>query len=366
MSTSLPDPLETEVEAGGLPVPKKRSTKSVVITSVIGVAIMVGLFAILIPKMGSYEDAVAQLKAIPTGWLLALAGAGVLNIVLYPLTVPAAIPEFRYRHSFIERQSGFLVSNVVPGGGAFAVGTQYAILTRYGVSPTRAAAAVSADAIWTYLLTLGFPALAVVLLVLEGRSTAEYTTLAAVGALAVAASVVAIVVILRSDAGATKVGVLGQRAVGPLFARLRKSPPDVVAALVDFRGHAAQLVRERWIQLTITNTVAQLTPFVVLLCALAGLGSFPAPVTFVELFAAYAIALVLTSFPITPGGLGTVDAALVGLLVAFGCDSTTAVAADLIWRLVWFLPQLFVGMATMGIYLVGKRKAAAPTVTRST
>ena len=41
-------------------------------------------------------------------------------------------------HAFIQRQSGFLVSNVIPGGGAFAVGTQYAILARYGVSATEA------------------------------------------------------------------------------------------------------------------------------------------------------------------------------------------------------------------------------------
>jgi hypothetical protein len=44
------------------------------------------------------------------------------------------------------------------------------------------------------------------------------------------------------------------------------------------------------------------------------------------------------------------------LLVAFGADSSTAVAADLIWRLVWWLPQLIVGMGTMGVYLVGKRR----------
>ena len=48
------------------------------------------------------------------------------------------------------------------------------------------------------------------------------------------------------------------------------------------------------------------------------------------------------------------------LLVAFGADSSTAVAADLIWRLVWFLPQLLVGLVTMGIYLIGRRHSVAP------
>jgi len=351
--------LAAEIESGELPVSKPRSKRSLIITAVVGLVVMVGVFALLFPQMSSYQEALGELSNFTPAWFAALLVAGLLNIVLYPLTVPAAIPKFPYWHSFIQRQSGFLVSNVIPGGGAFAVGTQYAILAHYRVPPSRAAAAVSADAIWTYLITLGFPALGVVLLVIEGRSTAGYTTLAAVGAIAVVVSVIAIVTILRSDAGAERVGRIGQRIATPVFTRIKKDPPDLVAALIDFRGHAAELVQQRWVQLSITNAVAQLTPLLVLVCAMGGLGAFPTPITFIEIFAAYSIALLLTAFPLTPGGLGTVDAALVALLVAFGADSSVAVAADLIWRLVWFLPQLLVGLGTMGIYLVSKRRAEA-------
>jgi uncharacterized protein (TIRG00374 family) len=342
--------------ADDLIAPKPRSKKSLIFTSVFGIVIVVGIFLVLFPKVSSYQDALNQLRDFSVPWLIALAASCLINIGLYPFTVLVAVPGLKYWHGFVQRQSGFLISNVVPGGGAFAVGTQYAILSRYGVSATAAAAAVSADAIWTYLLTLTFPALAVVMLVIEGRSTAGYTTMAAVGAAAVVVSIIAIAVILRSDAGATKVGSFAQRVVSPVMRRLKKAPPDVVTALVDFRGHAYELVRTRWLGLTITNVVAQLTPLLVLLCALAGLGAFPDPISPVELFAAYSIALLLTSFPLTPGGLGTVDAALVALLVAFGADSSTAIAADLIWRLVWWLPQLLVGMVTMGVYSVGKRR----------
>jgi uncharacterized protein (TIRG00374 family) len=96
----------------------------------------------------------------------------------------------------------------------------------------------------------------------------------------------------------------------------------------------------------------------VLLAALAGLKAFPAHLSLVQCFAAYAIALLLTMFPLTPGGLGTVDAALVALLVGFGVDSSAALAADLIWRLVWFLPQLLVGLVALGIYKWDKRNMA--------
>lgn len=342
----------TDIEAL---TPPPRSKKSLIISSIIGIAVMVGVFALLLPKASSYQEAFAQLEHLTPIWLAALLGAGVLNIMLYPFTVTAAIPHFPYRHAFIQRQSGFLISNVIPGGGAAAVGTEYAILAHYGVRPTVAASAVSADAIWTYLLTLGFPALAVVLLVIDGRTTAGYTSLAVIGTVAVIASMLVIALILRSDAGAERVGKFADRLAAPVFRLLHRDAPDLAAALVDFRGNAAQLVRERWRSLTVTNAVAQLTPLVVLYCALGGLGAMPTPISPVETFAAYSIALVLTTFPITPGGLGTVDAALVGLLVAFGADSSTAVAADLMWRLVWFLPQLLVGLVTMGIYMVGRR-----------
>ena len=105
-----------------------------------------------------------------------------------------------------------------------------------------------------------------------------------------------------------------------------------------------------------TNVAAQLTPLLVLWVALAALGATPGTLTLIEIFAAYSIALLLTAFPITPGGLGTVDAALIALLVAFGIESSTAVAADLLWRLFWFLPQLIVGGIALGIYSWDQRQ----------
>jgi putative heme transporter len=336
-----------------------RNRRRLVITSVAGLVVMAGVFFLLMPKASSYEEALGEIADLPVGWAVALVAAGLANIVLYPLTVLVAVPGLTYGQGFVERQSGFLVSNAIPGGGAVAVGTQYAILARYRVPPSRSAAAVSADALWTYLLTLGMPALAVVLLVIEGRSAAGIITVAAIGIAAVAVSVVLTVVVLRSEAGARRVGGWGERVVRPIMHRFNRPTPDLVGALVAFRTSAHDLVARKWVALTITNTVAQTTPFVVLVCAIGGLGELWDPLTLAEIFAAYTVALLLVSFPITPGGLGTVDAALVALLVAFGGSGSVAVAADLIWRVVWFLPQLLVGLVAFGTNLIGRRRVAA-------
>jgi uncharacterized protein (TIRG00374 family) len=346
----------SELVVSDIAAPPRRSRKKTIITTLVGLAIMVAIFAFLFPHLADYQEALTKLGEMPNIWIAALAAAGILNIAIYPFTAIAAIPKLGYRAAFVDRQAGFLVSNIIPGGGAVAVGTQYAILARYGVSAAAAAAAVSADAVWTYLLTLGFPSIAVVLLVIEGRSTAGFMTAAIIGLIVVIISLMVIVTTLRSEAGAIRIAHLAQRPVSAVMRRFKRPAPDLSSILLEFHHHASAMVSTRWRQLTITNLAAQLAPLLVLWLALIGLGAFPEPLTIVEIFAAYSVALLLTSFPITPGGLGTVDAALVALLVSFGVDSSTAIAADLVWRIVWFLPQLLVGAGAMGIYWWDRRK----------
>lgn len=337
---------------------KNKSRKKTIITTIVGLVIMVAIFAVLFPHFADYKQALQQLAEMPSIWIAALVLAGIINIAVYPVTALAAIPHIGYRAAFVERQAGFLVSNIIPGGGAVAVGTQYGILARYGVSTASAAAAVSADAVWTYLLTLGFPSIAVVLLVIEGRSTAGFALAAGIGLAVVIVSLIVIIMTLRSEEGALRIARFVQRPVSAVYSRIKRNAPDLSSVLLEFHQHASAMVATRWRQLTITNLAAQLTPMLVLWCALAGLGAYPDPLTLVEIFAAYSVALLLTSFPITPGGLGTVDAALVALLVAFGVDSSTAIAADLVWRIVWFLPQLLVGLGAIGLYWWDRRKDA--------
>lgn len=60
--------------------------------------------------------------------------------------------------------------------------------------------------------------------------------------------------------------------------------------------------------------------------------------------------------PLTPGLLGKVDAALVALLIGFGPASSSGLAADLIWLLAWFVPQLLVGLGALGLYWWDRRR----------
>lgn len=342
---------------------EKSSLRRNLISAVVGLVVMVLLFWFISQNAGEYTKAFAELGSIDTIWRVGIVIASLVNIAIYPLTAIAAIHSLSYLHASLSRQAGFTLSNIVPGGGAVAVATQYAVLARYGVPQARAAAAVSADAIYTYLFTLGAPSIAVLLLVLEGRSTAAFMTTALIGLAAVIISLIVIIAVLRSEESARKIGSWLQRPVNKVFHLIHKTAPDIAAMLSQFHNQASDLIRTRWKSLTITNVSAQMAPMLVLWAALMGLGVTESQLSIIELFAAYSVALVLTAFPITPGGLGTVDAALIALLVAFGVESSTAVAADLLWRLGWFLPQLLVGAVALIKYWWDGRRIRARAAT---
>lgn len=343
--------------------PRPPGPLRIAIAVVVGVGITVAAFAVLIPQLGSYEEAMVRLGEMPGLWIITLVLLGVVNLALYPSTVMVSIDHLRYLPAFIERQTGFLISNCIPGGGVVAVGAQYRILAHYGIRPGVSAAAVTSDAVWTYLITLALPSLAVTGLALRGDDTGKHAgwlvVLAVVGVLAVIISVLLIRFVLRSEGGALRVAHAVLRVIAPISRRLHRKPPDIEDALIVFRLRAHDLIKTRWRMLTVTNIATQLMPFLIVWAALGGLGAFPDEISFVEVFAAYAIAQLLVSIPITPGGLGTVDAALVAMLTAFGVAGPAAVAADLLWRLVWFLPQMLAGVAALLVSIVARRRVAA-------
>jgi uncharacterized protein (TIRG00374 family) len=74
-------------------------------------------------------------------------------------------------------------------------------------------------------------------------------------------------------------------------------------------------------------------------------------VSYIAVFTSFAIARLAGAIPITPGGLGTLDAAFISLLTAFGASSSRALAADLIWRLVVYFLPIIPGIVTYVIWL---------------
>ncbi len=315
-----------------------------IIGGILTIAVLAFVFLGIFPKFADYGSAWKSIQNMSVGAVVALAAATIINIGVYVLPYQAALPGIAYRPAFVVRQTSFMISNVIPAGGAFGLGIQYAMLSGYNFGPAETTTAIAATSIWNLMVTLGLPVLGLVMLVLTGNVTAQLALAAVAGVVILGLLIGALAVVLRSDKWAHKIGGWGDWLV--LRFRPSADPKSATDALVKLRDTVAVLVQTAWQKLTVTSTAQQLCQFSILAVAFYAIAGSDGGLNLAELFAAFAMARLAGFIPITPGGLGTVDAALVGLMVTMGADENQALAADLVWRALSYFPQVFLGIFT--------------------
>ena len=155
--------------------------------------------------------------------------------------------------------------------------------------------------------------------------------------------------IMRSQALAERLGAWGNAAVRPLARRIRRLKDlDVAAPIVKFRREMYDLLRRRWLWLTLAQLGITSSQFLILFAALRGVEGWDQPGTNpIAAFGAFAVSQIMLMVPITPGGLGTMDALMIQLLVSSGTDKGAATAADLVWRATSYVPQIVVGLIAL-------------------
>lgn len=334
----------------------KRKT---IIGAIITVATLAVVFLGIIPKFGSYADAWAEIQQMSTASLVALGLATIITVLVYVLPYQAAIPGLAYKPAFVIRQTSFMISNTIPAGGAFGLAVQFAMLTSFGVALAVATAGIAVTSLWSLLMTLTLPVFGVLAALTTGEIEQRWVSVAIIGIVATVVTVVLLALILRSEPSARRVGELGNRILAPINRR-RAQPWDAVGMTLDLRNSTASVVNERWRWITVSNYLVVLAQFSILWFAIIGVtGRDPSPLTLAGAFAAFAISRMASMIPITPGGLGTVDAALIALLVTFGLTESVAVASTLVWRAASFVPQVCLGVATFVYWRVHAARSRA-------
>jgi uncharacterized protein (TIRG00374 family) len=335
--------------------------------SVVTVAVLVAVFAGVFPRFAHYSQAWSSIQRIPGAALVGLVAAATVNILVGAWPLQAALPGLGYRPAFVVGQTSFAMSNALPAGGALGLGVEYDMLETYGFNAGSAASASAISTIFNVFATLVMPVVGVLALLLTGHVRWGYVLIAAVGSLVVGVTLAAMAAILQSEDGARRVGRGADRYVNALTRRLRHGRSvDITGKVLDFRADVVEVMRTRWPVVIGSTMLPLFTSWSVLFVALSGLehgtraGS---TVTWPESLAAFSFAVVVSFIPVTAGGLGTVDASLIGLLTAFGATGSEALAVDLVWRAATFIPQVLTGALTFLWWRVtaGRRRAAAGT-----
>jgi len=309
-----------------------------------GLAVIVGTFAFVLPQFANYGDVWARVENLSWEWIAVLLATVALNVVTFTPPWMAALPGLGFVQALTVTQASTASTYVAPGGPAVGVGLSAAMLLGWGFSASAVTLAVTLTGVWNQLAILGFPALAFALLTASGGSGAALQTVAALGLTAFVVLAGSFAAAIASARIAAKVGDIAARIVDRLLKVVRRRPVTWDgSSLVRFRAQALGLLRKRWPVLTVATLVGQLSVFLVLLASLRALDVGPGEVSVIEAFAAWSLARVIGSLPITPGGLGLVEVGLTSMLVGFGGNKAGVVAAVLLFRFLTIVPTLLLG-----------------------
>jgi uncharacterized protein (TIRG00374 family) len=247
--------------------------------------------------------------------------------------------------------AGNAISKVAPGGGAVGAALQYKMLVAGGVPGGTAASGLTAVSLLTFASVLALPVFAVPAIVRGGvdRSLVGATIIGAIVFLALFALGA---VCVAFDAPLRWVGRVVQRARNRLR---RHSEPlkGLPSRLLGERDRIVATLGPRWKRALCATIGRWAFDYATLLAALAAVGSRPRPSLVLLAFCA---AQLLAQIPITPGGLGFVEAGLTATLGLAGVSAGNAVLATFAYRLFSYWLPLPAGL--VGAVLHHRRYAA--------
>jgi len=343
---------------------KVHASKRRVLEVAAGLAVVALVFTYFLPKIANYGEVWRVVSTLSWPWILALLAASALFILSDAPPWLAVLPGLGFFDALRMDLAGSALSQVLPGGAAVNVATQYGMLRNWGFEGRPVVLAVSLTTLWSQFATFAFPVLAIALLSLDGGHDGTLRTVALAGLVIVAMLAGALVAVLWSPRMAKRLGDKTARIATRLNAIVHKGPAQWNGDdLARFRSNAIDLLRHRWAALTATTLANQLTVFLVLVVSLRALDITRSEVGLIEAFAAWSLVRALGSIPITPGGVGVQEIALSGALVGFGAHNAAAVAATLLYRALTFLPSVVLGLAAAATYNLSKPRLTTATAT---
>lgn len=332
---------EQEIErAASTPTDSKSLRRTAIWVGITGISLYL-VAPSLIDVFGSWD----RLSDIDPLWFPVMAALLGVSLGCLWWLQKLALPSAPISGVVDSQLAGNALAKIAPGGGAVGAALQYRMLIERGVDRGRAASAITAVNLLTFAVVLGLPLLALPALLAPGTDDQlQRAGLISLGIFVLLSSLAAALVlrepILRSVGRAVQTGRNKLR---------RHSAPS--------RGLPDRLVKERdrllaalgpnWWKALIATSGRWAFDFAILLVALAAVGSYPATGLVLLAFCA---AQVLAQIPVTPGGLGFVEAGLTATLALAGVNPGDAILATFAYRLFTYWLPLPMGMVGLALH----------------
>jgi len=353
VEVSRPDPVAAKAAAikaeQAHPPTWKTVIKRVLVLAVAGLAIYLVLPS-LIAVLGSWP----RLSTLSPIWFTAAFAAELASFTCNFAVQRLALRTRGWFAVVTAGLAGNAVTNSLPGGDAAGAAVQFSMLTTAGFDTDTAAGALTAFSLLGVGGLLALPILALPAMLAGAPVSPGLVHTAVLGIAGFILFAIFGAVLLLTDRPLAVIA----RALQGLANRLRRGRPPLTgldSRVLTERDTIRAVLGEKWWQAVLLITGRLGFDFGCLLAALRATGTQPRPSL---VLLAYSAAAIIALFPITPGGLGIVEASLSGLLILAGVHPSVAVLATLAYRIASYWLPLLAGPPA---YLLFRHRYGTPT-----
>ena len=321
------------------------------------VAVIAGLTIYLVfPAITEVLASWPRLSTLDPRWFALAIGAQVAHFICTFALQRLALRVRAWLPVITSVLAGNAITLIMPGGAAVGAAVQFRMLAASGMDTTSAVGGLAAFSLLGVGGLLALPVFALPVVLFGAPVNRGLVNAAILGAAGFVVFAVFGAVLMAYDAPLGWAGRAAQRVRNWV---LRKRPPltGLDRTLLSQRNEIRAALGRQWWQALLLSAGRLAFDYLCLLAALRATGSRPRPSV---ILVAYAVAGIIGMIPLTPGGLGLVEASLTGLLVLAQVDSSQAVLATLTYRLASYWAPLVAGPIAYGVFWIRYRNHRAP------
>lgn len=316
------------------------------------VLVAVALVVALILQRQTVIDAGNQLGSVSGGALLVFVILAVLDRLLRAELIRSLLPQLSLARAEAVGDIGAAATKGLPFGGPLGTVLRWQLVRERGVDAVGFLTMLVATGVAAAFASWGLALGATMLDVSNRPADSTDRLIIGVGAVVLLGAVWFWAVLLRWEPAhrwiVARSAQICRRLAGLVPALADADPEEVVTRL---RRSLRAIARRPWPLLGRT-LMAQGNGALILWVALQSVGVGP-ELGGSEFARVFFVTHVIGSFAPTPGGVGLIEAGLIGALVAAGVAPASALAAVLIYRLITYVLPIAVGTV---LYLVWQRR----------
>ncbi|HSE80378.1 MAG TPA: lysylphosphatidylglycerol synthase transmembrane domain-containing protein [Gaiellaceae bacterium] len=301
---------------------------------------------LLWPSVGEVFDQWRSLKNLKPQWVAVAFGVETLSFVAVWELQRIALQSKRWFPVATSQLAGNAFGRVIPGGVAAAGALQYRMLVRAGLPGARIASSLTAVSALLFGAVLALPLLSLPAIIGGTPVASGLAQAAYLGAAVFVLMLIGGAIVFVWDRPLAAVGRAVERVVN---ATVRRGRPmaGLEERLLGERNTLRTTFGRRWQAAVLAAAGKSIFDYLALVACLRAVGAEPNPSL---ILLAYVASAILAMIPLTPGGLGFVEAGLVGMLILAGVGATNAAVATLAYRLVSFWLPIPVGGASYALF----------------